>query len=138
MMKNRAKNVMLIFSFFIASSIFQNCSNIENKNMMNDSTLQKQNASFPRGIIEITIVPVEIIENEKLIFCKATIDKVHKTGGGIRPVAEKTDYSFEVNQTHKEHLKKNIGTPIRCQIAEIMGGMYPTNASKYKIIRIIK
>ncbi len=129
----------LIFYCLVTLAIFSCCSKIENESMAGDKGLQKQVIeSVPRGIIEATLIPNEIIEIDKRNICKATINTVHRTGGGIRPIAEKTDYSIEVNQNILEEIKNYIGKPIRCQIAEIPGWMGSGKSKNYKIIRILK
>ena len=124
---------------FLSIIPFQGCCSSQNLNNNISDTKQNKNIvmPFPRGVIETTITLNEMWSNEQNNYCKAAINIVHKTGGGIRPIAENTFYTFVARDELFEQLKNEMGKTIKCRITEV-DNLLKNNTNEYKIITIIK
>lgn len=92
---------------------------------------------IPRGVIETTITINEVWSNEENNYCKAAVNIVHKTGGGIRPITENTFYTFFTNDELFEQLKNEMGKTIKCRVSEA-NNLLNNITNEYKIISILK
>ena len=119
--------------------LFQGCCSSKSisNNMSNNSPQQNFVMPLPRGVIETTITINEVWSNEQNNFCKAAINIVHKTGGGIRPIAENTFYTFRVEDELFEQLENKLGKTIKCRVVEV-NNLVNNISNKYKIISILK
>ena len=135
MIKNKIYGGFFILSIFL----FQGCCSTKNidNNMNNNSLQQNFKKPFPRGVIETTITVNEVWSNERNNYCKAAINIVHKTGGGIRPIAENTFYTFGVEDELFKQLENEMGKTIKCRIAEVNNSLN-NDKHVYKIISILK
>lgn len=133
------KHLIILGAIIFSTILFQYCcSNQINQKNMSETELSKRKIQpFPRGLIEASITPIEVGERSDKYFCKAAIKKVHKTGGGIRPIAENIEYNFAISDDFFEQLNNKIGKTIICRIAED-NNLLKNNMNEYKIISIIK
>lgn len=131
------KHLIILGTIILSTILFQHCcpNQIGQKNMNEIESNIRRIKPFPRGLIEASITPIEVGKKNDKYFCKATVDTVHNLGGGIRPLAERTNYTFEIENGLAEYFQKMVGTKIKCRVTEVPMGMNSNmTIRKYKII----
>ncbi len=132
------KKHLIIFGIIVMSIVlFQYCcsNQLSHKNSDEGEPGKNMIKPFPRGLIEASITPNNITVSNDKYFCEATINKIHNIGGGIRPIAESTEYTFEIEYGLIDEFKSILGTKIKCRIAEVPAGMNSNMmVRKYKIV----
>ena len=138
MVETIMKKYLKIFGIIVISIVlFQHCcsSQLSHKNSEEGEPRNNMIKPFPRGLIEASITPNKITVSNEKYFCEATINKIHNIGGGIRPLAERTDYTFEIEYGLIDDFQSILGTKIKCRIAEVPAEMNSNIViRKYKIV----
>lgn len=137
-MKHSYRSLIVLFT--LSFCLQYCCTNQMNREKIKENE-QRNNFKklFPRGMIEANIIPNKIWEKDDKYFCKAMIDRVINTGGGIRPIAESTEYALEIDRTIYKNFEQNIGSMVKSRIVEIPVSMNENLMSrKYKVISVSK
>jgi hypothetical protein len=131
------KHLISFGIIFMSIVLFQHCclNQVGHKNSDEKEPRKNIIKPFPRGIIEASITPINITVKNDKYFCEATINKIHNIGGGIRPIAESTEYTFEIEYDLIDDFQAILGNKTKCRIAEVPAGMNSNMVSrKYKIV----
>jgi hypothetical protein len=133
------KKILQMVILVIPVLLFQQCCANQGASKVNDKIIAQHHIKpTPRGIIEATIIPIQIIENNTNSFCKVRIKEVLKIGGGIRPIAANTEYTFHIETEIKDQLKSGIGETFLCHIVEVPQIGHDVNNYQMKISTLIK
>ena len=132
------KKTFIIFSILF---LYQCCSS--NDNIKNDEKILNNSdyiKSVPRGMVELNLTIQEITEQENKIVLSSFIDTVYKYGAGVKPLAEGTIYSIEIDQEfyNSNKNKLEIGKQIKCRVTSKSQSMDVKRANRLKLISILK
>ena len=137
-MKTHKKILQMVILVIPVLLFQQSCTNKGASKVNDKSIAQHHIKPTPRGVIEAKIIPIQITENNTNIICKARINEVLRIGGGIRPIAENTVYTFQIGTEIKDQLKSGIGEIFLCHIVEVPQIGNDSNNYQMKISTLIK
>ena len=91
-------------------------------------------------MVELNLTIQEITEQENNIVLSSLINTVYKYGAGVKPLAEGTTYSIEIDREFytSNKNKLELGKQIKCRVTSTSQSMDVKRANRLKLISILK
>lgn len=136
---NMKSQIIKFLAIIVFSVLLQQCcTSQEGIKEKNNVPVMKTKKQLQRGMVDITYLIKEVFEKENINYCLAKIIKVNGYGGGVKQLAEESEYEFEITKNLIEEIRSKKGETIRSKISSLPEGIGQNRSVHFKIVSVNK